>query len=382
MPPGLTAHPGDVLLMVGTRKGSFLISSDSSRQSWQVEGPYSAGGDVFHLTYDPRDGGRVLAATNYRMWGPQIEFSDDLGQTWEQAEGPPRFSGEAGENGAAGPTVSRLWHIETGLSSEPGVVFAGAEPASLFKSQDGGNNWQELAGISQHPTRAQWQPGLGGLCLHSMVLDPQNPDRMWVGMSAVGVFGTEDGGKSWHPRNSGVRADFAPDPLPEFGQCPHKVLAHPSRLNRLYQQNHCGVYRSDSGGQDWQDITEGLPSRFGFVLGIHSQDPDTIYVLPEDQVQGTDVGGGLRYVTEAKFRVYRSRDGGENWEALTNGLPQQGAYLHVLREGMATDHLDLCGIYLGTTTGQLFYSRNDGDSWELLLEHLPPINSVDCAAVV
>ncbi len=262
------------------------------------------------------------------------------------------------------------------------MVFAGAEPASLFKSQDGGNNWQELTGLSQHPTRAQWQPGLGGLCLHSMVLDPQTPDRMWVGMSAVGVFGTEDGGKSWRPRNSGLRTDFAPDPQPEFGQCPHKVLAHPSSHNRLYQQNHCGVYRSDNGGQDWRDITEGLPSRFGFVLGIHSQDPDTIYVLPEDQVQGTDVGGGLRYVTEAKFRVYRSRDGGGNWEALTNGLPQQGAYLHVLREGMATDHLDHCGIYLGTTTGQLFYSRNDGDSWELLLEHLPPINSVDCAAIV
>ena len=163
------------------------------------------------------------------MWGPQIEFSDDLGQTWKQAEGPPRFSGAAGDDGEAGPTVSRLWHIKPGLESEAGVVFAGAEPASLFKSDDGGNNWQELAGISQHPTRAQWQPGLGGLCLHSMVLDPQDADRMWVGMSAVGVFGTEDGGKSWHPRNSGVRADFAPDPLPEFGQCPHKVLAHPLR---------------------------------------------------------------------------------------------------------------------------------------------------------
>ena len=291
MPDKLSTHPGDVLLMVGTRKGSFLLSSDASRKSWQIQGHYSAGGDVFHLTYDPRDGGRVLSATNYMMWGPQIEFSDDLGQAWKQAEGPPRFSGIAGYGGEAGPTVSQLWHIETGLSSELGVVFSGAEPASLFKSQDGGNNWQEVTGLSQHPTRAQWQLGLGGLCLHSMVLDPQNPDRMWVGMSAVGVFGTEDGGKSWHLRNSAVRADFAPDPLPEFGQCPHKVLAHPSRLNTLYQQNHCGVYRSDNGGQDWRDITEGLPSRFGFVLGIHSQDPDTLYVLPEDQVHRPDVGG-------------------------------------------------------------------------------------------
>ena len=347
--PGITAHTGDVLLMVGTRKGSFLLSSDPSRQSWQVQDPFSPGGDVFHLTYDPRNGGRILSATNYMIWGPQIEFSDDLGQTWQQAEGPPRFSGSPGIDDS--PTVSRLWHIEPGRPSEPGVVYAGAEPASLFKSQDGGNNWQELPGISQHPTRAEWQPGLGGLCLHSMVLDPQNRDRMWVGMSAVGVFGSEDAGKSWHPKNRGVRADFAPDPLPEFGQCPHKLLAHPSRPERLYQQNHCGVYRSDNAGQNWRDVTEGLPSRFGFVLGIHSQDPDTIYVLPEDQVLGTDVGGGLRYVTEAKFRVYRSRNGGEHWEALTNGLPQQNAYLHVLREGMATDHLDPCGVYLGTTTG-------------------------------
>ena len=377
--PGITAHTGDVLLMVGTRKGSFLLSSDPSRQSWQVQDPFSPGGDVFHLTYDPRNGGRILSATNYMIWGPQIEFSDDLGQTWQQAEGPPRFSGSPGIDES--PTVSRLWHIEPGRPSEPGVVYAGAEPASLFKSQDGGNNWQELPGISQHPTRAEWQPGLGGLCLHSMVLDPQNRDRMWVGMSAVGVFGSEDAGKSWHPKNRGVRADFAPDPLPEFGQCPHKLLAHPSRPERLYQQNHCGVYRSDNAGQNWRDVTEGLPSRFGFVLGIHSQDPDTIYVLPEDQVLGTDVGGGLRYVTEAKFRVYRSRNGGEHWEALTNGLPQQNAYLHVLREGMATDHLDPCGVYLGTTTGYLFYSRNDGDSWELMLDHFPPINSVDCAAV-
>ena len=196
MPDKLSTHPGDVLLMVGTRKGSFLLSSDSTRQSWQVQGPYSAGGDVFHLAYDPRNGGRILSATNYMMWGPQIEFSDDVGQTWNQAEGPPRFSGEPGEGGEAGPTVNRLWHIEPGLSTEPGVVFAGGEPASLFKSHDGGNIWQELTAISEHPTRDQWQPGFGGLCLHSMVLDPLNSERMWVGISAVGVFGTEDGGKS------------------------------------------------------------------------------------------------------------------------------------------------------------------------------------------
>jgi hypothetical protein len=212
-----------------------------------------------------------------------------------------------------------------------------------------------------------------------MVLDPRDSQKMWAGISAVGVFGTEDGGKSWQPMNQGVRADFLPDKFPEFGQCTHKLLSPNQRPDTLYQQNHCGVFRSDSAGKDWVDITQGLPSRFGFVLGLHSQDPDTLYVLPEDQVsQDGDIGGGQRYVTDAKFRVYRSRNGGEDWEALTNGLPQKDAYLHILREGMATDSLDPGGIYVGTTTGQIFYSRDDGDTWELLIDYLPPINSLEC----
>ena len=219
------------------------------------------------------------------------------------------------------------------------------------------------------------------MCLHSIVLDPADASRMWVGISAVGVFGTTDSGKSWETLNQGVRADFLPDRFPDFGQCPHKVLTHPSKPGLLYQQNHCGVYKSESAGEEWQDITEGLPSRFGFVLGLHSQDPDTLFVLPEDQVLGEDVGGGQRYVTEAKFRVYRSQNGGRDWEPLTQGLPQENAYLHVLREGMATDSLDDCGVYVGTTTGQLFYSRDNGDNWELLIERLPPTLSVECGSV-
>ena len=217
--------------------------------------------------------------------------------------------------------------------------------------------------------------------MHSIVMDPGLSSRMWVGISAVGVFRTTDAEESWHTMNQGVRADFLPEPFPDFGQCPHKLLAHPARPEVLYQQNHCGVFRSDSAGDRWLDVTEGLPSRFGFVLGLHSQDPETIYVLPEDQVLGTDVGGGQRVVTDAKFRVYRSRNGGGDWEPLTKGLPQENAYLHVLREGMATDSLDPCGVYVGTTTGQLFYSRDDGDSWELLLDHLPPILSVECGLI-
>ena len=215
-----------------------------------------------------------------------------------------------------------------------------------------------------------------------MVLDPRDTDRAWVGMSADGVFGTSDGGGNWRTLNQGVRADFLPDPFPEFGQCTHKLLSPRSRPDVLYQQNHCGVFRSGNAGESWTDITGDLPSRFGFVIGINSQDPDTIYVLPEDEALGDQVGGGLRYVTDAKMRVFRSRNGGRDWEPMTKGLPQQNAYVHVLREGMTTDALDPCGIYQRTTTGQLFYSRDDGDNWELMLDTLPPILSLEAGSVL
>ena len=376
MSDGSPARRGDVLLLVGTRKGSFIFSSEPSRRKWEMSGPYHPGADVFHLAYDHRSGGRILAAVNNMIWGPQLEYTDDLGKTWTSASEQPRFSGDAE------PTVKRLWHIEPGRDSEPEVLYAGVEPAALFKSEDSGDTWHEVPAFSQHPTRDRWQPGLGGLCLHSIVVDPTDNARMWVGASAVGVFGTTDAGESWSPMNQGVRADFLPDPLPEWGQCPHKLLSPKAVPGLLYQQNHCGVFKSDNGGAQWQDITEGLPSRFGFVLGLHPQDPQTIYVLPEDQVLGNDVGGGQRYVTDAKFRVYRSRNGGGDWQPLTAGLPQENAYLHVLREGMGTDSLDPCGVYLGATTGQIFYSPDEGDNWELLADNLPPINSVHCAVVV
>lgn len=376
MPDGLSARRGDVLVMVGTRKGSFLFSSDTSRKRWELSGPHFPGSDVFHMIYDARDGGQILAAVNHMVWGSDVQRSKDLGGTWLSAEQQPRFDDQSGR------TVSRLWHLEPGRVGETGVIYAGVEPAALFKSEDGGVTWREVVGLSNHATRDQWEPGLGGLCLHSMVLDPTDSSRMWVGISAAGVFGTNDAGESWRPMNQGVRADFLPDPFPEFGQCTHKLLAHDAQPELLYQQNHCGVFRSDSGAAEWVDITEGLPSRFGFVVAINHNDPQTIYVLPEDNVLGEDVGGNLRYVTEAKFRVFRSRTGGRDWEPLTNGLPQENAYLHVMREAMATDTQDPCGIYLGTTAGRLYYSRNDGDNWEVLVDNLPPINSVDCGLVV
>ena len=375
MTTGSGAVKGDVLVLVGTRKGCFTLSSDMSRRSWALAGPYSAGSEVFHFVYDPREGGRLLAAVNQMVWGTEVQFSDDFGGSWSTAKEQPRFSGDTDRK------VDRLWHIEPGRESEPGVLYIGVQPAALFKSENGGDTWNEVQGLSAHPTREQWQPGLGGLCLHSIVLDPRNTDRAWVGISAVGVFGTADGGQVWQTMNQGVRVDFLPDPFPEFGQCTHKVLSHKSRPDVLYQQNHCGVFRIDTAGENWTDITGDLPSRFGFVLGIHSQDPDTIYVLPEDEALGDQIGGGLRYVTDAQMRVFRSRNGGRDWEPMTKGLPQQNAYVHVLREGMATDALDPCGIYLGTTNGQLFYSRDNGDSWELMMDNLPPILSLETALV-
>ncbi len=399
MADAISVHPGDVLVMVGTRKGSFLLSSGPDRQHWQLSGPHNPGSDVFHLAWDSR-AGRVLAAVNHAIWGPHIEHSNDLGATWASAKQKPNFfseddpalsrlwhptwdtSRQSPRFAAEGAeTLKRVWHLEPGRADEPGTIYAGVEPAALFKSTDDGQTWQEVSSLSQHPTRSKWNPGAGGLCLHSIVLDPADHQRMWVGISAAGVFATTDGGVTWSPANQGVRADFQPDRFPEFGQCVHKVLAPSARPGTLYQQNHCGVYRSDSAGRQWQDISEGLPSRFGFVLGLHSQDPDTLYVVPEDQAVGDEAGGMLRYAAEAKFRVFRSRNGGRDWEPLTRGLPQRHAYLHVMREGMATDSLDPCGIYVGTANGQVFYSRDDGDQWELLVEYLPAINSVSCGLV-
>ena len=338
---GGTGEQGRCAANGWTRKGAFILYSGPERKDWRLSGPHIPGSDVFHMTYDARRG-EVFAASNHMVWGPQLEFSRDLGGTWEQPKEQPRFSPDAGA------TVNRLWHIEPGLKAEPEVLYMGVEPAALFKSEDGGSTWNEVRGLSDHPTRAEWQPGFGGLCLHSIALDATQPESLWVGISAAGVFRSDDGGKTWETANRGVRADFSPeDRYPEWGQCPHKVLAHPLKPGLLYQQNHCGVYRSDDGGANWADLTEGLPSAFGFVLGLHPHDTDTLFVLPEDEALGTDVGGGLRYVSGGKCRVFRSKSGGQSWEPLTNGLPQEHAYVHALREGMTTDHLDPVGVYLG-----------------------------------
>ena len=375
MVEGTEIRKGDVMVMVGTRKGAFLLSGDGSRDRWRISGPHCADGDVFHMTYDPRNGA-LLAAMNNVFWGSQVQIGTDLGATWTASEGNPKISD--GSELALG----RIWHIEPGRANEPGVLYLGAEPASLFRSHDWGANWEQFSSLTRHPSRDRWEEGNGGLCLHSIVLDRSSKQRMWVGISAAGTFRTDDGGETWEPKNLGVRADFLPETFPEFGQCPHKMLSHPAHPEVLYQQNHCGVFRSDEAGDNWRDVTEGLPSRFGFVLGVHSQDPDTIFVMPEDSAQGDQIGGNKRYVTDASMRIYRSKNGGGDWEPLTNDLPPEHAYLHTMREGMATDDLDSCGVYVGTTSGEIFNSRDAGDSWQSMVRHLPPINSVEGATVV
>ena len=363
-----------IALLVGTRKGAFVLSSDYDRRDWTLSDAHCRGGDVYHMVYDDRGDGAVLAAVNYMIWGAEVHISYDMCRTWTTAEVPPRFTDRKDK------TLNKVWHIEPGRSDEPGALYAGADPASLFKTEDGGMSWQELPSLADHPSSEHWEAGLGGLCLHSIALDKRDPSRMWVAISAAGVFGTGDDGETWSPLNKGVRADFLPDKYPRFGQCTHKLLCHPAKDDLLYQQNHCGVYRSDDGGDSWQDITEGLPSRFGLALGLHPHDPNTLLVLPEDSaVADGEVGGEFRIVSDAKFRVFRSRNGGQDWEALTNGLPQRNAYLHSMREGMATDALDPCGIYVGTTNGQVFFSRDEGDSWDLMIDNLPPINSLEVA---
>lgn len=311
---------------------------------------------------------------NDSVFGSEIHRSDDLGLTWQSSETGPSIASDPNIN------VNRFWHV-TPHPMEPDVVYLGAEPASLFKSADAGETWEEIEGITNHPSRDGWMEGFGGMCLHSIIPDPHSQDRMLVGISAAGVFNTDDGGASWSPLNRGVRADFMGEPYPEVGQCPHCLVSHPTNPDRLYQQNHCGVYRSDDRGREWIDISDGLPSRFGLPLTLHPSDPDTVYVLPEDKVVGEELGGGVRFVTDARFRVYRSRNAGQDWEVLTNGLPQHNAFLHAMRDGMAADSLDPCGVYVGTSTGQLFYSRDEGDTWDLLANYLPPINSVETAVI-
>ncbi len=375
-----------VRVLVGTRKGGFIFTSDQERKAWSVSDIMFKGWNMMHMVMDPRDG-RLHAALEHFVFGANTQYSDDMGQTWKQSPTPPRFS-RPSASGRPGGTpeeafspsgipatpeqVLKVWNIEPGRADEPGVLYAGAQPASLFKSTDRGETWVLNESLYDHPHRGKWNPGAGGLCLHSIVLDPRNKDRMYVAVSAAGVYRTDDGGQTWQARNKNVLADFGGDLYPEFGQCVHKLALHPTNPDVLFQQNHCGVFRSDDCGDDWTDIgIDKLPSRFGFPIVIHPHQPETIYVMLEESDQ-------FRMSVDGKASVWRSRDGGGNWQRITAGLPEK-AHVVVLREAMVADNLEPAGLYAGTDTGQLFYSRDDGDSWEMLADFLPPIQSVEIA---
>lgn len=358
-----------VYVLLGTRKGAFILHSDSRRRAWKMKGPFFESSPVFHMAFDKRDGKTIYAAVNSGHFGPTVQSSIDMGKTWQNATTPPRFA-EGSET-----KVENVWHVEPGLADEPGVVYAGTAPAALFRSDDRGDNWQLNENLNNHPTRPQWQPGAGGLCLHSIVLDPSHKKRMYVGISAVGVFKSEDAGQTWGVKNRNVRADYAPEKYPEFGQCVHKLVMDPKKPNNLYQQNHCGVYRSEDGAESWVEISAGLPSGFGFPLAVHPHDSERFYVVPEQ-------GDFFRVVANKEFAVYETGNAGRSWKKRVKGLPSQNAYVGCYREGMATDQLDPAGVYVGTRMGHLFHSADEGKTWRLMAQWLPPIYSVSTATLV
>jgi len=357
--------PEKVIVLVGTKKGAFILESDASRRSWAMRGPYCETWPMNHVVGDPASGA-IYGAGGNEWFGPAVWKSTDLGASWSHSSAGLAY--EAGE-----APVKSAWS----LAVRGGTVYAGVEPAGLFRSDDGGVAWSHVAGLREHPSRPHWQPGGGGLILHSLVPHPDDPQRIWVGISAGGVFHTADGGASWEPRNRGTRADFLPEGqnYPEHGQCVHCVVLAPGGGELLYQQNHCGMYRSADGGRHWESIEAGLPSSFGFPAAAHPRDPATLFLLP---LNGDSLG---RFMPDGKAAVWRTRDGGDSWTALRTGLPQEHAYFGVLRQAMATDRLEPAGVYFGTGSGALYASADEGENWTCLAQHLPTILSVETMVV-
>lgn len=357
---------GDVLVLVGTRKGTFLFWSDAARRTWQ-QSQHHLGWSTHAASYDARHN-TIYAGTNSWVFGGVVQRSQDGGRSWEH------FNQGLDFDAADARRVREVWQIQAGHAERPDEVWAGTGEAGLFVSRDRGVSWQAVRGLNDRAAGDNWMPGGGGLILHTILPDSSDPNRLYVAVSAGGAYRSDDGGATWKPINKGVRADFSPDPFPETGHCVHKMVIHPARPQVLFQQNHCGFYRSDNAGDEWTDISEGLPSRFGFPMAAHAQDPHTVYAVPLK-------ADSERMVPEGRMAVWRTRDDGASWHALTRGLPEN-AWLNVLRDALATDTCDPCGVYVGTTGGQLFYSRDEGENWEMLAEFLPPVLSVRAAQVV
>ncbi|GAB4163401.1 MAG: hypothetical protein Fur0021_38490 [Candidatus Promineifilaceae bacterium] len=363
-----------VRVLVGTRKGAFILTADGKRQQWQVNGPFFGGWEIYHLKGSPVNPNRIYASQSSSWFGQVMHRSDDGGQTWSTVGNEFTYEGVPGTHqwydGTAHPwKFQRVWHLEPSLT-DPETVYAGVEDAALFRSSDGGQTWQELAGLRGHGSGPNWQPGAGGMCLHTILLDRAHPERIFIAISAAGAFRTDDAGTTWKPINRGLRSDYIPDAEAEVGHCVHRIAMHPARPNVLFMQKHWDVMRSDNAGDSWQEVSGNLPSDFGFVIDVHAHEPDTIYVVPIKS-------DSEHYPPDGKLRVYRSRSGGHEWEALTNGLPQSNCYVNVLRDAMAVDSLDSCGIYFGTTGGQVYASADAGDTWMPIVRDLPAVLSVE-----
>ena len=363
-----------VRVLVGTRKGAFVLTADGKRSKWDVSGPHFPGWEIYHVKGSPVDPDRIYASQSSGWFGQVIQRSNDGGRTWDTAGNKFVYDGVPGTHqwydGTPHPwEFARVWHLEPSLADRD-TVYAGVQDAALFRSTDGGQSWHELAGLRGHGSGPNWQPGAGGLCLHTILIDPSNHDRMYIAISAAGAFRTDDGGRSWTPINRGLKSQGIPKPEAEVGHCVHRIAMHRSRPNVLFMQKHWDVMRTDNGGDEWREVSGNLPTDFGFVIDVHAHEPDTIYVVPIKS-------DSEHFPPDGQLRVYRSRTGGNEWEPLTSGLPQRDCYVNVLRDAMAVDALDACGVYFGTTGGQVYGSADAGNTWAPIVRDLPPVLSVE-----
>jgi hypothetical protein len=363
-----------IRVLVGTRKGAFVLASDGKREEWKVEGPHFAGWEIYHLKGSPADPNRLYASQSSSWFGQIVQRSDDGGRTWNPVGNQFAYQGTPGTHlwydGTPHPwEFARVWHFEPSLN-DPDTVYAGVEDAALFRTTDGGANWEELAGLRTHTSAAGWQPGAGGMCLHTILLDPTDPNRIIVAISAAGAFRSDDAGVTWRPINRGLKSNSIPQQEAEVGHCVHRIAMHPSKPDALFMQKHWDVMRSDDGGDSWREVSGNLPTDFGFPIDVHAHEPQTIYVVPIKS-------DSEHFPIDGQLRVYRSRTGGDEWEPLTTGLPQANCYVNVLRDAMAVDSLDPCGVYFGTTGGQVYVSPDAGDSWNAIVHDLPAVLSVE-----